>query len=45
MVQDGFRDYVHRIGRTGRAKRRGAAYTLVTDYPGQVRLDNIAKRG
>ena len=35
--------YVHRIGRTGRAKRRGAAYTLVTDYPGQVRLDNIAK--
>ena len=35
--------YVHRIGRTGRAKRRGAAYTLVTDYPGQVRLNNIAK--
>jgi len=35
--------YVHRIGRTGRAKRRGVAYTLVTDYPGQVRLNNIAK--
>ena len=34
--------YVHRIGRTGRAKRRGAAYTLVTDYPGQVRLNNLA---
>ena len=35
--------YVHRIGRTGRAKRRGAAYTFVTDYPGLVRLNNIAK--
>ena len=35
--------YVHRIGRTGRAKRRGAAYTFVTDYPSRVRLDNIAK--
>ena len=35
--------YVHRIGRTGRAKRRGAAYTFVTDYPGMVRLNNIAK--
>ena len=35
--------YVHRIGRTGRAKRHGAAYTFVTDYPGLVRLNNIAK--
>ena len=35
--------YVHRIGRTGRAKRRGAAYTLVSDYPGLVRLNNIAR--
>ena len=35
--------YIHRIGRTGRAKRRGAAYTLVSDYPGLVRLGNIAK--
>ena len=35
--------YVHRIGRTGRAKRKGAAYTLVSDYPGLVRLENIAK--
>ena len=35
--------YVHRIGRTGRAKRQGAAYTFVTDYPGLVRLNNIAK--
>ena len=35
--------YVHRIGRTGRAKRRGAAYTLVADYPSGMRLDAIAK--
>ena len=35
--------YVHRIGRTGRAKRHGVAYTFVTDYPGMVRLENIAK--
>ena len=35
--------YVHRIGRTGRARRRGTAYTFVTDYPGMVRLNNIAK--
>ncbi len=35
--------YVHRIGRTGRARRRGKAYTFVTDYPSMVRLGNIAK--
>ena len=35
--------YVHRIGRTGRAKRHGVAYTLVSDYPGMIRLQNIAK--
>ena len=35
--------YVHRIGRTGRAKRHGVAYTFVSDYPGLVRLENIAK--
>lgn len=35
--------YVHRIGRTGRAKRRGVAYTLVSDYPSGMRLDEIAK--
>ena len=36
-------DYVHRIGRTGRAKRRGVAYTLVSDYPSGMRLDAIIK--
>ena len=35
--------YVHRIGRTGRAKRHGVAYTLVSDSPGMIRLQNIAK--
>ena len=35
--------YVHRIGRTGRAKRHGVAYTFVTDYPGMVRLNDIAR--
>ena len=36
-------DYIHRIGRTGRAKRHGVAYTLVADYPSKMRLDAIAK--
>ena len=35
--------YVHRIGRTGRARRHGVAYTLVADYPSKMRLDAIAK--
>ncbi len=35
--------YVHRIGRTGRAKRHGVAYTFVTDYQSLVRLNTIAK--
>lgn len=35
--------YVHRIGRTGRAKRHGTAYTFVSDYGAVVRLDEIAK--
>ena len=35
--------YVHRIGRTGRARRRGVAYTLVSDYPAMIRLRDIAK--
>ena len=42
-VPDETEYYVHRIGRTGRAKRHGVAYTFVSDYPGLVRLENIAK--
>lgn len=35
--------YIHRIGRTGRARRHGVAYTFVGDYPSKLRLDEIAK--
>ena len=35
--------YVHRIGRTGRAKRQGVAFTLVADYPSKMKLDEIIK--
>ncbi len=35
--------YIHRIGRTGRAKRAGAAYTFACDFPNRMRLDEIAK--
>ncbi len=35
--------YIPRIGRTGRAKRHGVAYTFVSDYGAMVRLDEIAK--
>ena len=35
--------YIHRIGRTGRAKRHGVAFTFVSDYPSKLRLDNIEK--
>ena len=35
--------YVHRIGRTGRAKRHGVAYTLVSTITEAMRLDDIQK--
>ena len=35
--------YVHRIGRTGRAKRHGVSYTLVSSYADMVRLNDIIK--
>jgi len=35
--------YIHRIGRTGRARRRGAAYTLVSTITESIRLDDIRK--
>ena len=35
--------YIHRIGRTGRARRHGVAFTLVSSVTEGVRLDDIRK--
>ena len=35
--------YVHRIGRTGRAKRKGSAYSIIGNFPEKAKLDEIAK--
>ena len=35
--------YVHRIGRTGRARRKGVAWSLVSNFPEQARLEDICK--
>lgn len=35
--------YVHRIGRTGRARRKGIAWSLVSNFPEKAKLDEIAK--
>ena len=42
-VPDEIEYYIHRIGRTGRAKRYGVAYSLVSTVTEGVRLDEIAK--
>ena len=43
-VPDENQDYIHRIGRTGRANRQGVAVTLVGDFPAKLRIDDIAKK-
>ena len=43
-VPDENQDYVHRIGRTGRAKRQGVAVTFISDYPAKMRIDDIASK-
>lgn len=35
--------YVHRIGRTGRAKRHGVSYTLITSIAESIRMDDIER--
>ena len=42
-IPDENESYVHRIGRTGRAKKQGVAISFVSDYPSKLRLDEIAK--
>lgn len=42
-VPDENQDYIHRIGRTGRAKHHGIAVTFISDYPAKMRIDDIAE--
>ena len=42
-VPDEMENYTHRIGRTGRAKRHGVAYTFVSTVTESVRMDDIIR--
>ena len=37
-------DYIHRIGRTGRAKKHGAAFVLTGSITDEIRLDEVRKQ-
>ena len=42
-VPDENQDYVHRIGRTGRAKRHGVTYTMISTITETMRMDEIER--
>ena len=42
-VPDELENYTHRIGRTGRAKRHGVAYTFVANITEGIRMDEIVR--
>ena len=42
-IPDHNEDYVHRIGRTGRAKRHGVAFSLESTVTESLRMDDIQK--
>jgi ATP-dependent RNA helicase DeaD len=35
--------YVHRVGRTGRARRKGVAWSMVSNFPEKAKMDEICK--
>ena len=35
--------YIHRIGRTGRARKKGVAWSIIGNFPEKAKLDEIAK--
>ena len=42
-VPDELENYTHRIGRTGRAKRHGVAYTFIATVTEGIRMDGIVR--
>ena len=35
--------YVHRVGRTGRARRKGVAWSIISNFPEKAKMDEICK--
>ena len=35
--------YVHRVGRTGRARRKGVAWSMISNFPEKAKMDEICK--